>query len=933
MNWFRLLLFFNLVSWLQVNCLGSGYSFSRVSIENGLSNNQVNAIFKDSYGYIWLGTIEGLDRFDGVEIRPFSFKFPEAVENVHTITEDLGNHLWVGTSTGLFRFDKKVDKFERIEVGEKNLFVKTLVILPDSNLCVGTSSGLFLVNTKTFQWRKILLNETSENQTNDISGILPDNSGFYWIATTNGLVRYSSSNNNSERFECQLLPKQEYNSFSTICSIGNKLYLGTKSVGLVEFDLLSKEFSKGINTGNKIILSISSDKKEKLFAATDGGGLKVINVRTKEVEDILAQENDPNSISSNSVYSFYMDEKGRFWIGTYSAGVCYSKNISGNFNIHNLTTNHPEYNKSIRSFYFSPDGTQYFGTRNGFIQVNKNGTSRLFQSNPGDKNGLRSNIILSIYPFGNDVLIGTYGGGMSLFSVSQQKIVPFPDETTFNLGNVYAFDTDKNGNLWISSFNGLYRYSPKDKSLINFNTTNSSLHNDQIFEIRFDSFERLWVGTMSGAFVYTINGDKLEMVNLPVIADNTFKTNYVYEDQSGNIWICTERGGLIEVDKELTRSNKYFTSDGLPDNSICAIIEANAGEYWISTLKGFCTFSQQSKKFTRYSMADGLPGLVFTPGATHKSKEGTLFFGNEKGLVYFNPKNLIEKSHSSKIQITDFYLSGKEVKPGNESVLNQIMEETRKIHLSSKQNNIGFRFISMNYSNPVDNEYAYKLEGFDEDWRNNGISNTVYYEKLKPGRYLFKVKNLNESDDEASKTNEVEIVIHRSIFSSPFFFIFLFIFTSAVVFIMVRYIKILQTKARKIFDLPQKPEKYKGSRIPKSQSDAIIAELKRHMEENKPYLNSELKLADLANDINYHVNEISQVLNQDLNQSFSDFVNKYRVEEVKRRMEDKAYEKFTFVAIAQQCGFNSKTSFYRIFKNETGKTPADYLKNLRPDHN
>jgi AraC-like DNA-binding protein len=132
-----------------------------------------------------------------------------------------------------------------------------------------------------------------------------------------------------------------------------------------------------------------------------------------------------------------------------------------------------------------------------------------------------------------------------------------------------------------------------------------------------------------------------------------------------------------------------------------------------------------------------------------------------------------------------------------------------------------------------------------------------------------------------------------------------------------------------MIEIPQKFEKYKFSKIPENHSTLIIQELKRYMEEKKPYLNAELKLADLASEIKYPLHEISQVLNQDLNQSFSDFINRYRVEEVKKRMEDKAYAKYTFIAIAQQCGFNSKTSFYRIFKNETGKTPADYLKELK----
>lgn len=164
--------------------------------------------------------------------------------------------------------------------------------------------------------------------------------------------------------------------------------------------------------------------------------------------------------------------------------------------------------------------------------------------------------------------------------------------------------------------------------------------------------------------------------------------------------------------------------------------------------------------------------------------------------------------------------------------------------------------------------------------------------------------------------------------ANTMFWGFLILLSLTGTFIMIRYIKMLQSKGRRFIEMPLKLEKYKGSKIPESQSKSIIIEMKRYMEDNKPYLNAEFKLGDLASEINYPLHEISQVLNQGLNQNFPDFVNKYRVDEVIKRMKDKAYARFTFFAIAQQCGFNSKTSFYRIFKNETGKTPADFIKEL-----
>lgn len=929
MNWLRKLILLFILCNVQQLSLGNELSFSKLTVENGLSNNLVNAIYKDSYGFIWFGTLEGLDRYDGVEVRPYSSKFPKAVENVYSIAEDFGNHLWVGTSTGLFRYNHTSDKFERISIDSTNITVRAIAVISDSSLCVGTTNGLYEVNTQTGQSKHFRISELPGNKENYITGIFPDNHGNCWLSTHSGLVRYSPETKKKDVFLFSSTPLDAFNSFTSICNIGNKLYLGTSFMGIVEFDLSSKTFSEGISTDNKIILTIRSDNKERLFVGTDGGGLKVINIRTRKVESIENQENNSSSISSNSVYSFYLDENDRYWIGTYSGGVNFTKSVAGNFKLHPVTSNYPEANKSIRSFYFAPDGTQYFGTRNGLVQISRGGVAKFFQVNANDKGGLRSNIILSVYPFMNDILIGTYGGGISRFSVSEQRIKPFLDSEIFTRGNAYAFETDKSGNLWIATFNGIYKYSPANKSIVNFNKQNSGLKSDEVFEITFDSKSRLWIGTMSGPSVMMPIGDRLEKTDLPEAAVNNFKTNYIYEDQAGNIWICTERGGLIMIDQGLTKSKTYHDTDGLPDNSICAIIESSTGEYWISTLKGFCKFSSQSQKFKKFSLSDGLPSLVFTPAATHLAQDGTLYFGNEKGLVYFTPAEAAETSLNSKIRLTDFYLFGKPVMPEAESVLKQPVEATDAIRLNDRSNSIGFRFVALNYINPSDNSYEYKLDGFDKEWRSNGSNNTVFYENLKPGDYTFKVRNTNEADENSANNVELKIQIQHSLFSSPLFFLFVLLTASAGSFVMIRYIKKLQKQGKRFIEIPQKLEKYRGAKIPESQSSQIIKEIKRCMDEKKPYLNAEFKLADLANEINYPLHEISQVLNQDLNQSFPDFVNKYRVEEVKKRMEDKAYARFTFFAIAQQCGFNSKTSFYRIFKNETGKTPADYVKDLK----
>nr|MBX2876608.1 helix-turn-helix domain-containing protein [Saprospiraceae bacterium] len=758
----------------------------------------------------------------------------------------------------------------------------------------------------------------------NVTDLLLMEGGQCWITTTSGLISYHLHSEKSQVYTCSLGPTVSYNSFTSVCSIGERLYLGTASMGIVEFDRMSHTFSSGIAIDNRLILNLASDGEKFVYAGTNGGGVKIIDVVTGTVENVIARQSKPESLSSNSIYALLLDGDGRFWVGTYSAGLCFSNIVEGSFKVFDLSADHPDINKSIRSFYFDSNGSKYYGTRNGFAATSANGVFNFFQSSHTES--LKSNIILSIYPYEAHLLIGTYGGGVSQYSLAEPSMTPFLAHTPLSQGNIYDFAQDSTGALWITSFEGLFRYSPQNNELINFNTQNSTLINDQLFAITFDSKERLWVGSMAGVQALEWGEQGLIPIDLSVIPDNRFKTNYVYEDRDAQIWICTERGGLIQLDPDLTKSTQYRRKDGLPDNSICTIVEDQEGNYWISTLKGLCRFSPAAKAFVKYSMADGIPGLVFTPAASYLQEDGTIYLGNEKGLVHFKPADLDEANSAAKIMITDFYLSGKEVLPQEGTVLTSVMEETQEIRLATQKNDIGFRFISLNYINASNNRYQYKLEGLDQEWKDNGSNNTVFFEDLEAGNYTFRVRNSNDSGLAAANEAQVKIFIRASFFTSSLFYALLL---GTVLFggiVLIRHIQSLPHKIKKKIDHSKSTQKYNGSRISLDRSDAIITELRRQMKEEKLYLNPNLKLLDISNQINYPMNEISQVLNQHLNQNFPDFINKYRVEEVKNLMSQEEFQRFTLVAIAQQCGFNSKTSFYRIFKKETGQTPADYLR-------
>ncbi len=917
-----------LLSLINVYSFGLEHTFSKLSVENGLSNNEVNVIYKDSQGFVWFGTLLGLDRFDGVEIRPYRDKFPEQVENILAIEEDSKNVMWVGTSEGLYRYKMEIGRFVKVPMKEQAA-INVIRSFGDNLLYIGTNKGLLIYNSDTEQIQHILADPEPGSLQNHITDILVDNHGSCWLATQKGLLRVAVDDNEINNYYFESEHQADYNSFTSLCSIGNRMYLGTSSAGIVEFDLSTKIFEKNQSVGDHIVTSIASDNREKLYIGTNGSGLIIVNLRTDVVEYVEKKEDDSRSLSSNSIYSFLLDENERFWIGTYSGGVNYSNNVTGGFQLHPVSTDYASVNKSVRSFYFSPDRNRFFGTRNGFIHMETDGSINLFRDN-NSNGGLRSNIILAVYPYKKELLLGTFGGGISSYDPENKRMSLFLNDERFRNSNNYAFVKDNDDNLWIASFNGIYKYSESTGDLVNYNTENCGLISNPVFYLTVDSRNRLWVGTNDGVSLFEIIGDSLKSIHLPPGLEIDYKVNYLDEDQAGNMWVCTEIGGLYSIEDNLKNVRVYKQKDGLPDNSVCAIIENSPGSFWISTLKGFCHFTMHDQQFKNYSISDGLPGLVFSPAAAYLAEDGKLLFGNENGLVGFYPEDVDEHIIQSNIVLTNLYIAGQNIIPGEKSKLDKPIELTHEIVLDYKSNNIGFRFIDLNFLSAFDNNYFTILEGYEDDWHNNGSRNTVYYDRLKPGKYTFKVKNAFSAGEKSEVVCELHLIIKQAFTRSIFFWIGLFIIIAIGSFYLYGLYRRLRSIQKQYVLEHKEMQKYQSSGLSERDLNSIINKVKLHIKSEKSYLNPELKLSDISKELNIPSHHISQALNQVLNQGFSDFVNKYRVREVRYMLENDSQQKLTLLAIARQCGFNSKTSFYRIFKKFTGKTPADYINSLKP---
>lgn len=905
----------------------SNLHFRKLTVADGLSNNFIRSIHRDSRGFMWFGTLEGLDRYDGVEIRSYAHKFPTPHLRVNCIANDSSNHLWIGTEKGLLYWDYFSPMFENISLNVDDPAVTALLALPgDSLILAGTSTGISIVNITTFESQTIEINE-SEGPVR-ITGAVYDPAGHrVWISTSGALVEFRlddfaiTTYNNAD-------PSAVFNNFSSITMIEDDIVLGTQTRGLFIFDKQLKTFRPFTNVGSNYILSLSYKSDGRLFIGTDGNGLVILDTQTGKINSCVQDISIPGSLNSNAVYSLHIEDSGRYWIGTYTGGVNYRSGRNDNFHVSIVENGVFIGENNIRSLYFDSLGTKYIGTDgNGLIVLDPLKGNRFFNNQLSQQ--MRSNVVLALGNFNDHIFVGTFRGGISLYDPSSGGLKKFRDEGAFQRGSIYGFDIDHNGNLWIGGLEGLSRINAQSGELRHFSEYTSGLVNNLLIALMHDSSGRIWTGSVSaGVVVYNPESDDI----VPLVLDtdlSSHKAVSFYEDYSGNIWVPTEGSGLIEISRDLKQVNVFTTAEGLPSNLITAITEAPENVFWISTHKGLCRYDRNIGSFARYTLSDGLPSLVFNRNAVVNEyrNNGKLWFGSEKGLVSFYPDSLVGKKSNEKVVLTDLYVSGQKFL--QKGVL---FQQSPEIEIKGEQKSIGFRFVALNYHNPADNEYAYRLGGKNDEWQYT-TDNMVTFSDLKPGSYTFEVFLTTGNTVEQAEISFLEIVVKPHFYQKTAFIALVVVVILAVLWFVISLFRKLRYRLH-LLQLEHKNEnlqvkgkenvRYVSSHLSSQRRKEIEMLLIKYIEENKSYLNADLKLSDLASMIDCSPHDISQVINQNLNQSFYEFINGYRIDAVKKCMHDTSYSKYTHVAIAQQCGFSSKTSFYRAFKKLTGQTPLEY---------
>lgn len=904
-----------------------GYSlpsvFRGLSVTEGLSDLVVNALYKDSIGYVWIGTGNSLERFDGTRLKHFLISGAnEKIKRVNAIAEMEGNQIWMGNGMGLWRVNTEKDILEPIAAETLHYGVRTL--LPDGKgtLYIGSEAGLFIYKNGNLEQKLIDPNVLSAS--NIITGLSLSEDDILWIATNDGLYSLTLADKKIVPYH-NIVEDKHFCSYNNITRIGNVLYLGTMGQGIISFDTQTHKFRPFIDVGCNVISSLSGDGKDMLYVGTDGNGVHFIS--TKQMKVLRSLRHEPGkdeSIRSNSVYSLLVDRDGLIWIGFYQLGLDYSLYQSGLFSTYSYLPYFDSKDMPVRSIAIT-EHEKLVGSRDGLFYINEE--QRRFKNFKSPE--LRSSMIFCIYKFQDKYYIGTYGGGMYIFNPADLTIHDFePNEPQpFMRGQIFSIKADNKDQLWIGTSMGLYCY--KDgKRIKQYTSANSKLPEGNVYEIYFDSTHKGWICTENGMCIWDPSSESLKTDIFPENFIHKEKIRVVYEDSDHNLYFLPDKGSMCISDLSMSRFRRLQPDTQLEGKDGMFILEDDEKWLWIGTNNGLYRYDKK-ETFIPYNFIDGIPSSIFTLCPPVQDQQGNIWMGNSKGLIYMNFKqNNQMKRYTYPLTITDIYVNGKKS-------LHPVVESGKvpEIQLESSQNNLTFHFSGFTYTEPAYMTYEYKLEGEDEDWQIlTGKSEITYYD-LSSGNYLFKLRYIGNPDSEVRTA--VHIAYHVETWS---------IIAVSIALAFIGYIyyqrkrKAKQTKNIQI-QLPedvQEPEKqektvelkYKTNKISTEECQRLTEKLEALMHRDKPYTNPDLKIADLATMLGRSAHTLSYLFNQHLNRNYYDYINDYRIEEFKRLINEDEYSKYTLGALAELCGFSSRASFFRYFKKVTGITPNEYIRSI-----
>ncbi|MBN2369311.1 MAG: PAS domain-containing protein [Vicinamibacteria bacterium] len=763
--------------------------FDHLSVDHGLSHVWVQAVLKDSHGFLWFGTQDGLNRYDGGGMRVYRHDplNPDGLpsKTAAVLFEDSKKRLWIGSGWGkggVALYDREYDRFKTfLPNPDKPSGNEVRAVIEDRQgmLWLGTDNGIARLDPDTGAVERFPL-VGDDNATSDawILALFEDRQNRLWAGSNAGLLqfdrrrgeysRWPASSDNTiglDRLQIEDFHEDEDGAL-WVATLDGGLFRVVASAGRVTRFMPDARDPASI--GTERVRRIVPEGKDRLYIGTENGGLDILDLRTRKFSHESVDPEDETSLNSASIWSMHLDDQGILWIGTYNGGVNFVSPLSQRFQ-HIKARRDGLSDSHVIAVLEDHAGDLWIGTDGGGLNKldRRTGKYARFRHDPSDTTTIGSNAVGALLEDGrHNIWVGGWGGGLGLLDKVTGRITRFRHDPknpkSLVNDNVWRILELRTGELLIVTHAGADLFDRGTRVFTRLTDLYPGAGEGSLFSAAEDGQGNIWlVGNVFAGQVRRGTGEVVRYRHKPENPSSLGSgwVQAVRVDSAGNAWLGAE-GGLTCIAAGTREMRRYTTKDGLPNNTIMSIAEDASGNLWLGTNYGLSKFENAVRipdkpTFVNFDVHDGLQGYEFARNAACRGRTGELFFGGSRGLSRFDPARIRQNAYKPPVVLTDFRIFNKPVEIGApDSPLTKVITQMEEMKLSYKHSVITFEFAALNFILPQKNRYAYRLEGFEENWNDVGSQRTATYTNLSKGRYKFRVRAWNNdgvlSDKEAT---------------------------------------------------------------------------------------------------------------------------------------------------------------------------------------
>ena len=766
-------------------------------------------IYQDSRGYLWFATKNGLNRFNGKEYKIYHREDgnEQSLSNnsVTSITEDQEGFLWVGTSNGLNRIDLNTNEIKRYNLETNGLVANSIsTVYTDRSGClwVGTWEGLNRYNREGDHFEYIPIEDDTERAM--IVTLLEDSSGRFWIGTRNkGLLLCDHQMNLISQFtsESKNMPLNNNNITSIYEDDKKQIWVGCKNSGLNKINLRDNEVTSytNLNSGlsNNSVRCIIEWQGKLLIGTFDG--IFDLDKATERIVKVAGYDDINKSLSHYSVYCFCVDRDKTLWVGTFAGGVNYLNKFTNRFVLHK-----PQEELNIRTgiygaiTYESPEDLWIATEGYGLLNYNKRtNESHYYLIDPSVRFAFNTNIIKSVFYEDGYVWCGTTKGEIYKFNIKTKKFSlyhQYPIEYS-----IYSIIRDHNGVLWVGGAStefGLTCFVNDSLVTTFYNNVDEPIYFSNVRCILEEEDGVFLLGsTAEGLLRFDTHKKQLtKYSNEASVEKYRIPNNYIsaiVRTKSGEIWGSTYGGGIFQLDESKAIRRIMTVREGLLDNNICTLVESSDQRLWMSTVNGLIMFDPAKDEVRNYHRHNGIDIREFTLHSGIALPDGSLCFAGSNGFVTFHVEAMDKNNNIPPVVLEQLSVNNHPVEVGDESaILDKVLDGMETIRLAYNENNFSITYQALNYIYATQNQYAYKLEGYDTDWNYVGERNSAFYTNLSPGKYVFLVKASNNDGVWNEEGRSLIIIVQPPLWRTWYAYLFYVIALAAIIYGILYYVNI-----------------------------------------------------------------------------------------------------------------------------------------------